>query len=127
MMLPRLALVALLGLSVPALVDVVVERPAIAQSQPIGTFQDDAWEVSLSMAYGEEYYYRGRALGSSDILELSNVELGGTPSRRIYRWYNGNYTYQIVWRPTDPDFIRLQVFEDDIELLNRLLERTRFR
>jgi len=126
MMLPRLALVALLGLSVPALVDVVVERPAIAQSQPIGTFQDDAWEVSLSMAYGE-YYYRGRALGSSDILELSNVELGGTPSRRIYRWYNGNYTYQVVWRPTDPDFIRLQVFEDDIELLNRLLERTRFR
>lgn len=125
-MLPQLALAALLGLSVPALVDVVVERPAIAQSQPIGTFQDDTWEVSLSTVDGE-YYYRGRALGSSDVLALSNVELGGTPSRRIYRWYNGNYTYQIVWRPADPDFIRLQVFEDDIELLNRLLERTRFR
>lgn len=117
-----LALAALLGLTAPAAIEVAIERPALAQRRPIGTFQDNAWEVSLDIRNGS-YVYSGRALGSDDVLQLRGGTFGGTPSRRVYRWFNGIYTYQIAWQPRDPNFVRLQVFEGNVEILNRLLER----
>ncbi|MCC5896956.1 MAG: hypothetical protein JJU32_03430 [Phormidium sp. BM_Day4_Bin.17] len=122
MRLDTLALAGILGLAVPGIVEVVAQRPAIAQARPLGSFRDSQWDVSLFMDRGQ-YYYRGQARGSRDYLQLRDVEFAGTNDRRVYRWYNANYTYQVVWRPTDPNFIRLQVFENNVELLNRLLER----
>ncbi len=122
MRLDTFALAAVMGLSVPGLVEVVAQRPAIAQVRPLGSFRDSQWDVSLFMERGY-YYYRGQARGSREYLELRDVEFSGTRDRRVYRWYNANYMYQVVWRPADPNFIRLQVFENNVELLNRLLER----
>ncbi|USR92287.1 hypothetical protein NEA10_06075 [Phormidium yuhuli AB48] len=122
MRLDTFALAAVVGLAVPGIVEVVAQRPAIAQVRPLGSFRDSQWDLSLFMDRGN-YYYRGQARGSREYLELWNVEFAGTPDRRVYRWYNANYTYQVVWRPADPDFVRLQVFENNREILNRLLER----
>ena len=58
--------------------------------------------------------------GSS--LLLSGATVTGNNQRRVYNWRNGPSRYQVVWQPSDPNVIRVQVFAaNGKEILNRLL------
>ncbi len=118
------ALAALLGLSTPILVVQPLQRPVLAQTMPQGVFQDDIWVVSLDFVNNAMTYYgENKRTGAS--IYLSGASVGGTTQRRIYTWNNAGTRYQITWQPSDPSFVRVQVFQPNgREILNRLLRRS---
>jgi len=122
-----LALAAILGLSAPVVADVAIPQAAIAQSAPTGSFIDNngEWEITLWFENGTYQYY-GENYYSGDTLSLSGARQtrNSNPGRREYIWDNGAYEYLVAWQPSDPDFVRLQVFDPNgREILNRLMER----
>jgi len=131
MNLRTITLATIIGLSAPAIADVVLSTYAVAQPKaPIGMFSNDKWSVSI-------YYqdnvlnYHGKNLTTGDTITLSGAKVEGNSQRRIYIWNNGNhldnYQYRVAWRPDDPGVIRLQLFhgenEEREELINTLLYR----
>lgn len=116
------ALAAILGLSVPSIATLVTNTPAVAAPQfPNGAFTDEVWYVSLSFE-NNSFRYRGQNLKTGDSIYLSGARVSGNNQRRIYTWRNGVTRYQVSWRPSDPGFIRVQVFAPNgKEVLNRLL------
>jgi hypothetical protein len=118
------ALATLIGLSTPAILEMANPQSAIAQaSVPYGTFQDDTWAVNVSYANNTITYY-GENKRTGDNIYLSGANVGGNAQRRVYTWQNGNYRYQVAWRPSDPNYIRVQVLDGrGRQILNRLLSR----
>lgn len=115
-----IALSAILGVSAPIVVDIATDRAAIAQ--PIGTFQNGTWLVTIDYDVNNVLTYDGYKKTTGDSISLRGVRVAGTPQRRLYIWDNNGYTYQVAWRPADPSFIRVQVFQPNgREILNELL------
>jgi hypothetical protein len=125
MNLKAIALAAILGLSTPMIADLTLNTPALAQSNlPIGIFEDSQWAVTLQYT-NNALTYIGSNKRTGDYLELRGARVSGNAQRRLYIWRNGDYTYQVAWRPSDSGYIRLQVFDGrGREILNRLLSRT---
>jgi len=124
MNLKAIALASILGLSAPAVANIALTPPAIAQaSLPVGTFEDRTWAITIDY-YNNSLTYYGRNKRTGDYLELRGARVSGNSQRRLYTWSNGGHRYQVAWRPSDPDFIRVQVFDPrGREMLNRLLNR----
>lgn len=120
-----IALAAILGLSAPALADVTLNTSALAQARaPLGMFQDSEWSVTIRYNRNTLNYY-ARNLRTDNSLSLRGATVGGNNQRRIYTWNNGDHRYQVTWQPSDPDIIRLQVFDPRGRVaLNRLLSRS---
>jgi len=90
---------------------------------PTGAFQNSDWYVYLNVE-NDTYVYYGSSKNSDNALELFGAYISGSPERRIFTWYNGDYEYQVAWRPNDPTVIRLQVFAPNgSEILNELLDQ----
>lgn len=92
-----------------------------------GVFSNGEWQVSIARwNQGEafDYMYKGRNLRTGDSLFLDNVQLAGTTERSQYIFRNGNYRYIVTVRPSDPNTIRLEVYQGGRVLLNQLLYRT---
>jgi hypothetical protein len=117
-----IALAAILGLSVPTIADLAINSPAIAAPQfPTGTFMDDTWSVALWFE-NNSYFYQGKNMKTGASLMLSGATTSGNNQRRVFTWRNGPSRYQVVWQPSDPNVIRVQVFSPNgKEILNRLL------
>ncbi|MBR8836665.1 MAG: hypothetical protein DSM106950_22280 [Stigonema ocellatum SAG 48.90 = DSM 106950] len=118
------ALAAILGLSSPAITDIAVGNQAVASrgfNYPRGEFRDQEWRVNLSYKQ-ESYNYQAKNLNDGTSLFLRGARKSGDDQRQIYTWRNGQYSYQVVWRPNAPNTIRLQVFAPNGRtILNRLL------
>ena len=123
MNLKALTLSTILGLSVPTTTAVVVTPTmAIAQTAPVGEFTDGYWWIALWFE-GGIYHYRGVNLDTGDSLSLAGASVAGDSNRRVYIWRNGDYRYQVAWRPSDANVIRLQVFSPNgQEIMNSLME-----
>ncbi|HEY9612345.1 hypothetical protein [Allocoleopsis sp.] len=119
-----ITLAAILGLSTPTIADLAINSPVIAAPKfPTGTFMDDTWSVSLSFE-NNSYFYSGKNMRTGSSLLLSGATTSGNNQRRVFTWRNGPNRYQVVWRPSDPDVIRVQVFAPNgKEILNRLLSQ----
>lgn len=124
------ALIVILGLCTPAITDLAINLPALAQEPaplvPLGGFTDGLWSVAIWRKnnlynYSIKNYQTGAALFLSDVKETIEND------RRIYNWSDGRNNYQIVWEwveQNQPRAIRLQVFAlDGREILNRLMVR----
>lgn len=119
-----IALTVILGLSSVAIADLTLNPPIIAQATfPVGTFEDAQWSITLDY-YNNALSYFGMNKRTNQTLDLRGAKTAGTPQRRLYIWINGDTTYQITWQPSDPNTVRLQVFDGrKREVLNRLLHR----
>jgi hypothetical protein len=117
-----IALAAILGLSVPTIAVLTLNSPAIAAPQfPTGTFMDDTWSVALWFE-NNSYFYQGKNMKTGASLMLSGATTSGNNQRRVFTWRNGPSRYQVVWQPSDPNVIRVQVFSPNgKQILNRLL------
>ncbi|HEY9835061.1 MAG TPA: hypothetical protein V6D26_31205 [Stenomitos sp.] len=117
-----IALASILGLSTPTIADLVLNSPAIAAPQfPTGTFMDDTWSVALWFE-NNSYFYQGKNMKTGASLLLSGATTSGNNQRRVFTWRNGPSRYQVVWQPSDPNVIRVQVFSPNgKQILNRLL------
>ncbi len=90
---------------------------------PTGTFQSSDWYVSISYSNNTLVYY-GEEKGTSNWIQISGASISGSSDRRVYTWNNGGYLYQVAWRPSDPNVIRVQVFTPSgREILNQLMYR----
>lgn len=117
---------SILGLSAPAIANIAIVPPTLAQQAPapIGTFQSDAWFVRISY-YNNAYFYEGNNKNTGDSITLSGASFGGNNNRRTMTWDNGGYLYQVAWQPADPGYIRVQVSSPNgNQILNELLYQT---
>jgi hypothetical protein len=120
-----MTLAAFLGISTPAIIDVAMSQPALAQryNYPGGTFADQDWKVRLSFNNNVYYYYGENRRNPNSYISLSGAVASGTNVRQVYTWNNNGLKYQITWRPSDPDFIRLEVIRPNSKvILNRVLK-----
>jgi len=87
------------------------------------TFTDGEWLVAIGKN-GDDFSYYGVNLKTRDSLTLRGATVSGNNQRQVFTWNNGDYRYQVAFQPSDPQFIRLQVFDGTGgELLNRLLSQ----
>ena len=88
-----------------------------------GTFSNGNWRVSISAYEPAAYTYRGTDLRTGSSIDLMDMDVHGTTDRPQYRFRNGNVTYAVAFRYSDPNTIRLQVYQEGQEILNELLYR----
>lgn len=122
-----IALVAILGLSAPAVTDLVINPQTLANEPlpvgPIGGFTDGLWSVAI-WREKDVYNYSIKNYQTGASLFLSDLEEKIDRDRRIYSWSDGISNYQIVWQPSEPRAVRLLVVAaDGREVLDRLLVR----
>jgi hypothetical protein len=86
-------------------------------------FTDDEWLVAIA-PNGNDLTYYGVNLKTRDSLSLRGGSFSDSSQLKVYSWNNGDYRYQLSWKPSDSQVIRLQVFNGQEELLNRLLRQT---
>ncbi|NEP09475.1 MAG: hypothetical protein F6K14_04430 [Symploca sp. SIO2C1] len=92
-------------------------------TRPLGHFKGNRWLLDLSYE-NNVYHYKGTEISTGDSLRLTNPQVSGNNNRKIYTWKNGQYKYQVIWQPGDPDFVRLQVFvPNGTKLVDDLLEK----
>jgi hypothetical protein len=66
------------------------------------------------------YTYWGR-INSKSLNIREGAKNTGTLSRQIYTWDNNGTKYQVVWKPSDPEYIRVRVISEGREVLNRVI------
>ena len=88
-----------------------------------GVFQNEQWRVEFGHWEPTAFLYRGTNRQNGDFIELINDELQGTTDHPEYIFRKGDMLYSVAFRPTEPNTIRLQVFQGDRRILNQLLTR----
>jgi hypothetical protein len=122
MNLKAIVLATIIGLSGPAIADIALNTHAVAQIYANeGTYTDSLWQVTIDKN-GDDLSYYGVNVRTGDSIRLRGVTVSGNSQRHVYTWTNGNVRYQVAWQPSEPQIIRLQVFDGrGREVLNRLL------
>ncbi|MBE9257661.1 MULTISPECIES: hypothetical protein [Aphanizomenonaceae] len=114
---------AILGISTPAMIDIAIPHQAMAVQKfnyPNNTFSDQEWTVTLKFS-NNSYQYYGKHIPKNTSINLSGAVASGSHERQIYTWNNNGTKYQVVWKPNDPNYIRVQVIDRGKIVLNRLL------
>jgi hypothetical protein len=85
------------------------------------------WYVTISKN-GSKYVYSGQKEGKvggkwikQKRIRLVNGKLTKSGGKHFYKWNNGDALYQVAWKPSDPDFARIQVFVKGSEIFNELM------
>lgn len=88
-----------------------------------GTFANEDWRVTISGWEPGVYRYQGTDRSNGNSIELFDFYVTGTTERPQYRFRNGDTSYVVTFRYSDPDTVRLEVFQGNNRLLNELLYR----
>lgn len=88
-----------------------------------GTFGNRKWRVSITMWEPAAYLYVGLNRSNGSSISLMDFDVAGTTSRPQYQFTNKDVTYVVSFQYSDPDTIRLQVYQNNEVLLNELLYR----
>jgi hypothetical protein len=88
-----------------------------------GTFVNSDWKVEIGQWEPLAYYYRGTNLSNGSSTEIIDFNVTGTTNRPQYAFYNGNFAYVVTFRKSDPNTIRLEVYQGERRILNQLLTR----
>jgi hypothetical protein len=88
-----------------------------------GTFANENWRVSISQWEPAAYIYKGVNRRDGSEIQLMDFDVVGTTSRPQYRFTNEDVTYVVTFRYSDPDTIRVEIYQGDRVILNELLDR----
>jgi hypothetical protein len=116
------AALLIFGLATPLLAQTIAPMAVVAgNNNPDGSFSDREWYVTIQYQ-NNSYQYRGQRIGSNKSIQLSGATVSRDGQRKIYTWNNNGTRYQAIWKPQDPEYIRLRVTTPSgKEVLNRLL------
>ncbi|MFH7024343.1 MAG: hypothetical protein ACHBN1_02820 [Heteroscytonema crispum UTEX LB 1556] len=126
-----IGLAAILGLSAPAITDIVLNpQSAVAMPtdfvRPTGAFTDSSqeWVVKLNLDQSGIYTYSGQNIKQGSDLTLKNPEMSGNSQSYTYTFKNNNYKYIITYQPADTKHIRLTVVNPQgSTILNKLMAK----
>jgi hypothetical protein len=71
-----------------------------------------------------QYYSYSGSLGNNGIDIKRGAKNSGSNSRQVYTWDNKGTKYQVIWKPSDPEYIRVRVISGGREVLNRVISAT---
>ena len=115
----------ILGIATPAIINLSTTQPALAQTHnyPVVAFANQDWKVFLSYSNNVYYYYGESRRNPNSYISLSGAVTSGNNARQIYTWNNDRTKYRVSWRPSDPNFIRLEVINPGGKvILNQILQ-----
>jgi hypothetical protein len=124
----NLVLAAILGICTPIMVNFVTNNQVLAQREetsPIGVFRDGILSVSLWYE-NNTYQYFCYNQTNQDYIQLSGaiIALDSNTERKVFIWNNGNYRYQVAWRPKEPNFVRVIIVNPQNQIItNTILTR----
>jgi hypothetical protein len=84
-------------------------------------YTDGEWLVKV-IQRGRDLQYEGINTNRGKGIRINGVKRSGSPGRKVYTWQNKNTSYTVTWKPSDPEYIRLQVTESGQIILNKLLK-----
>lgn len=88
-----------------------------------GTFYNNDWKVEISQWEPAAYSYRGTNRINGNSIHLISGKIGGTVDRPQYKFRKGNVVYVVSFQNSDPNTIRVEIFENDVLIFNQLLHR----
>ena len=116
-----------------ALADSITERTESANAEVTGAYTDGDLTVVVSPIVTDgknsngkhsQYYSYSGSLGNNGIHIMRGAKNLGSNSRHIYTWDNKGTKYQVIWKPSDPEYIRVRVISEGREVLNRVIIAT---
>ncbi len=121
-----IALASVIGLSAPAIAEVITANSASAMPTDFvrakGTFADlsQEWEVRLYIDTFGVYSYEAFNTKSGSSLTLKNPEVSREEQAYKYTFKSGKYRYQVIYNTSKPKAIALYVFNPSGKvILNR--------
>ena len=111
-----LALASVIGLSAPAITEVITANSASAMPTDFvrvaGTFVDanQEWVIRLYVDEFGAYTYEGENTKTKASITLKNPEVSREEQAYIYKFKNGGYSYNIIYNPANDKSIALYVF-----------------
>jgi hypothetical protein len=124
----NLVLATILGICTPIMVNFANNNSVVAQREetsPIGVFQDGILSVSLWYE-NNTYQYFSYNQSNQNYIQLSGaiIALDSNTERKVFIWNNGNYRYQVAWRPKEPNFVRVIIVNPQNQIItNTILTR----
>ncbi|NES19302.1 MAG: hypothetical protein F6K41_10330 [Symploca sp. SIO3E6] len=88
-----------------------------------GTFVNSDWNVEIGRYEPLTYYYRGTSRSDGSSIEIVDGNVKGTTNRPQYFFYNGDFAYVVTFQNSDPNTIRLEIYQGQRRILNQLLYR----
>ncbi len=117
----RVLIPTLLMVSIPA-----ISINASTVGSPVyGVFSNREMTISL-WSDAEGYLINAVPQGGT----TGNVMIGGSvteeskPDRPVFRWSEGQLTYEIAYQSKDPSLIRFRIIYEGVETFNQLLSTT---
>ncbi len=116
-----------------ALADSIRERTERANAGVAGVYSDGNLTVVVSpiVTGGKnsnvrqsQYYSYSGSLGDNGIDIKRGAKNSGSNLRQIYTWDNKGTKYEVIWKPSDPEYIRVRVISEGREVLNRVISAT---
>jgi hypothetical protein len=101
-----------------------IQQQQLTQSPPFITdyvFTDGEWVIKIKRK-GRDLIYDGLNNNEGKGIRITGVRKSGTKERHIYTWRNRGAYYIVIWQPSDPTFIRVQVKDGSQTVLDKLLE-----
>jgi hypothetical protein len=89
-----------------------------------GKFSNSNWQVRIGHWEPATYFYIGKNLRNGSSISLSGFDVTGTTDRPQYRFKNKNVTYAITFQRSDPNTIKLEVFQGNRRILNQFLHKS---
>jgi hypothetical protein len=86
-----------------------------------GTFSNSDWKVELDIYKPGAYFYKGINLNNGSSIQVVDFDVAGTTSRPQYRFQNKNVIYVVSFQYSEPNTIRLEVYQENHRILNQLL------
>jgi hypothetical protein len=88
---------------------------------PCGHFMGNKW--SLEVGKNERgYTYFMQNSRSSTNLDLAGGRLTKANGTHYYKWNNRGTIYQVIWKPRDSEYARVQAFDGGKQVVNQLLK-----
>jgi hypothetical protein len=93
----------------------------ITTNAPARSFVDNNWGLRIHRT-GSTYTYSIKNFQTQKYFELKKGRLIQTNGKHYYKWNNKGTLYQVIWNPNDPDYARVQAFEQGKQIFNQLLK-----
>jgi hypothetical protein len=86
-----------------------------------GLFIADGWEVKISKSVNG-YTYQGKNSNTNASITLFRGRSIQAGDKYLYKWNNSGTVYQMTWKPTDPKYVRVKIFNPlGQEIFNKLM------